>query len=273
MTDAVLTPEATTSLLPTQPELEALFLQKHGSLKAVGWAPRRRFRFGYFLPTDVYECLVSKLVVPGCTWLDVGGGHAIFPENIGLAQELASRCAKVVAVDPSENVLQNKFVHESHRCLLEAYQTSEQFDLATMRMVVEHVGAPKEFVAALAKRVKPGGTAVVFTVNRRSPLTMLSWLIPFRLHHPIKKLFWGGEEEDTFPVQYLMNTRAELRKLFEQAGFEEHAFTQPDDLSTFGQFRWLNYLELKVWSGFRRLGVGYPENCLLGAYRRRSSGA
>ena len=141
-----------------------------------------------------------------------------------------------------------------------------------MRMVVEHVGAPKEFVAALAKLVKPGGTAVVFTVNRRSPITMLSWLIPFRLHHPIKKLFWGGEEEDTFPVQYLMNTRAELRTLFEQAGFAEHAFTQPDDLSTFGRFRWLNYLELKVWSGFRRLGIGYPENCLLGAYRRLSSG-
>lgn len=270
MADAVRTPEATT-LLPTKPELEALFLLKHGSLKTVGWAPRRRFRFGYFFPTDVYECLIGKLVVPGITWLDVGGGNAIFPENPRLAQELASRCAKVVAVDPSENVLQNKFVHESHRCLLEDYQTSEQFDLATMRMVVEHVSKPKEFVSALAKLVKPGGTAVVFTVNRRSPITALSWMIPFRLHHPIKKLFWGGEEEDTFPVQYLMNTRAELRTQFEQAGFEEFEFAQPDDLSMFYRFRWLNYCEFKVWSGFRRLGIRYPENCLLGAYRRRSN--
>ncbi len=268
MADAVRTLE-TTPILPTKPELEALFLLKHGSLKTVGWAPRRRFRYGYFFPTDVYECLIGKLVAKGSAWLDVGGGNAIFPENPRLAQELASRCAKVVAVDPSENVLQNKFVHESHRCLLEDYQTSDQFDLATMRMVVEHVSAPQQFVAALAKLVKPGGTAVVFTVNRRSPITLFSWLIPFRLHHPIKKLFWGGEEEDTFPVQYLMNTRTELRKLFEEAGFEERAFAQPDDLSTFGRFRWLNYLELKFWSGFRLLGLRYPENCLLGAYRRR----
>ncbi len=110
---------------------------------------------------------------------------------------------------------------------------------------------------------------MVFTVNKRSPLSMLSWLIPFHLHHPIKKLFWGGEEKDTFPVYYRMNTRATLRRLFENADFSERAFACLDDLSTFGRFKSLNYFELLVWRGLHSVGITYPENCLLGVYRRK----
>jgi 2-polyprenyl-3-methyl-5-hydroxy-6-metoxy-1,4-benzoquinol methylase len=217
----------------------------------------------------VYECVVDKLVAPGCLWLDVGGGHNIFPENAGLARELVSRCAKVVAVDPSDNVLRNTFVQERVESTLEAYSSGTLFDLATMRMVVEHVSAPKEFVGALSRLVRPGGAVVVFTVNRRSPIVLLSWLLPFRWHHPIKRFFWGGEEEDTFAVQYLMNTQVELRRLFEQSGFDEEAFTKLDDVSAFSRFKWLNYLELLVWRSLKPIGLHYPETCLLGVYRRR----
>jgi 2-polyprenyl-3-methyl-5-hydroxy-6-metoxy-1,4-benzoquinol methylase len=272
MVDALSTGEATADVLPTPQELEALFLQKHGDSEAIGWAPRRRFRTGYYLPAEVYESLVSKLIVPGCAWLDVGGGHAIFPENPGLARELAARCAKVIAVDPSENVFRNEFVHERVQSTLEQYHPDAQFDVVTMRMVVEHVSSPKDFVGALARLVRPGGTAVVFTINHWSPLSVLSWVLPFRLHHPIKRLVWGGEEKDTFPVQYRMNTRAKLRRLFEQAGFEERALVKLDDLSAFGGFKWLNYVELLVWRGLRRVGLGYPENCLLAVFRRRLAG-
>ena len=255
-------------LLPTPAEMAVLFRQKFGDPDAVGWAPRRRFRFGYYLPADVYEALVSKLVVPGCAWLDVGGGHAIFPENPRLARDLVSRCGRITAVDPSENVLGNEFVHDRVRCFLEDFRSDTKFDLATMRMVVEHVSSPKDFVGALRRLLKPGGMAVVFTVNRWSPVTILSGAIPFRLHHPIKQRVWGGEEEDTFPVQYRMNTQTRLRRLFRDAGFVEQAVVKLDDLSVFGRFNCLNYLELSAWSGLRRLGIGYPENCLLSVYRR-----
>ena len=255
---------------PTAAELTSLFRQKYGDPEAVGWAPRRRFRFAYYLPSDVYECLVGKLVAPGCAWLDVGGGHAVFPENAAWARALVSRCARVVAVDPSDNVHRNGFVHERVQGTLEEYRSNTPFDLATMRMVVEHVSHPEDFVGALARLVKPGGAAVVFTVNRLSPIGLLTWLLPFRWHHPIKRFFWSGEEEDTFAVHYLMNTRKTLRRLFETAGFEEEAFARLDDLSAFGRFRSLNYLELLAWRGLKAVGLSYPEHCLLGVYRRRS---
>jgi hypothetical protein len=106
------------------------------------------------------------------------------------------------------------------------------------------------------------------TVNLRSPITVVSRLTPFWAHYRIKRLFWGGEERDTFPVQYRMNTRPVLRRWFEQHGFREAAFTRLDDLSTFGRFRYLNAAELRIWRVFRRMGIAYPENCLLGIYER-----
>ncbi|WP_197171216.1 class I SAM-dependent methyltransferase [Novipirellula aureliae] len=207
--------------------------------------------------------------MPGSYWLDVGGGHAIFPNNPDSASELVSRCKVVVAVDPSEYVRENQFVHESVCSPLEEYSSAIQFDLATMRMVVEHVEDPVQFVASLGRLVKPGGYVVVFTVNRNTPIATLSTVIPFGLHHPIKRLFWGGDEKDTFPVCYRMNSRDVLRELFSNAGFDERAFEKLDDLSTFGRFKVCNYLELLGWSGFRWVGKSYPENCLLGIYQRR----
>ena len=93
-------------------------------------------------------------------------------------------------------------------------------------MVVEHVANPTAFVDALSCLLKPGGMAIVLTVNAWSPITLISRFLPFGLHHPIKRLFWGGEEEDTFPVQYKMNTRKILFKHFAKAGFEETVFAK-----------------------------------------------
>jgi hypothetical protein len=116
--------------------------------------------------------------------------------------------------------------------------------------------------------LRSGGRAIVLTVNLRSPITVVSRLTPFWAHYRIKRLFWGGEERDTFPVQYRMNTRRVLRNWFERHGFREAAFARLDDLSTFGRFRYLSAAELKVWRAFRRAGFAYPEHCLLGIFER-----
>jgi SAM-dependent methyltransferase len=216
----------------------------------------------------VYECVVSKLVGNGARWLDVGGGHAIFAHNPGLARILAARCASVVAVDPSDNVRKNVFAHETIQSTLEDYHASTHFDLATLRMVVEHVRHPERFVAALHRLVKPGGVVVVFTVDLWSPVTVVSRLLPFRFHHAIKRVVWGGDEEDTFPAFYRMNTRRSLRRLFDRAGFSEELFTRVDDLSVFGNFRRLGYVELLLWRSLSAVGLPYPEGCLVAVYRK-----
>ncbi|MBY0230967.1 MAG: class I SAM-dependent methyltransferase [Gemmataceae bacterium] len=258
-----------TAHLPSDAELEDLFLRKHGGHERMGPGPRRRFASRYFLPADVYEATVEKHVFPGCSWLDVGGGHALFPDNEGLARALAARAGRVVAVDPSPNVLRNPFAQDRVNAFLEDYSSDAPFDLATMRMVVEHVERPSAFVGSLSRLVRPGGLAIVFTVNLWAPVTLVSRLVPFGLHHAVKSLFWGGEEKDTFPAHYRMNTRMTLRRLFAEGGFAEAAFAKLGDLSVFGKFGFLNRVELALWRAARLAGVQYPENCLLGLYAKR----
>ena len=92
-------------------DLDSLFRLKHGDPKHTGWAPRRRYRFGYFTPDDIYEAAVAKLVKPGSAWLDVGCGRGFFPSNRRLSRLLADQCGLLVGVDPDRIIEENQFVH------------------------------------------------------------------------------------------------------------------------------------------------------------------
>lgn len=258
-------------LSPAQVELA--FFMKHGDPGHLGPAPRMRRRFGYFTPDNIYEGLVAQLAAQGVSWLDVGGGGELFPENPRLARMLADRSQVLVGVDPSANIQQNPYVHERVECPIEDFRSSRLFDLATMRMVAEHITRPELAIAALARLLRPGGKVVVYTVNRWSPISLFSWLVPFRLHHPIKRLLWHTEEKDTFPVAYAMNTRTELARLFSRGGFRECFFAHLDDCRTFHRFPLLSLAELGLCKVLGAIGLRYPENCLLGVYERLPSPA
>lgn len=258
------------TLEPTRAELERVVRAKHRDLDRAGWGPRTRFAFGYFTPDEYYAAVVARLVRPGCAWLDVGGGRDVLPDNRALAKELAGRCRELVVVDPSDTVEENPIAARRVRARLEDFVSDERFDLATLRMVAEHVEHPEAFVAALARLLKPGGVAVVYTVDRWSPVSVASWLTRLSAHRRAKRFLWATEERDTYPVNYRMNTPRRLRQLFGRAGFSEEFFARLDDCRTFHRFRVLHYLELSSWQFLRALGLHYPETCLLGVYRRQS---
>ncbi len=144
-------------------QLERLKSIKHGPEASVGWSTALAMRFGHYTPDDYYESCIESLVGAETDWIDVGGGHAIFPSNPRLARILADRCRRLVAVDPSANVLENSYAHELHQSLLEGFVDPDGFSLATMRMVVEHVVQPDAFVSKLGQLLRPGGKAVVYT--------------------------------------------------------------------------------------------------------------
>ena len=257
----------------TEDDLYRLFLTKYGAPETTGWSPRQRLRFGYYQPSDHYEAIVEKFVTSGTRWVDVGGGRAIFPDNEKLSQELAQRCAKFVAVDPSANVHEHPYAHERHQLLFEEFETEDRFDLATLRMVAEHVVNPDVLLAKLAHLMTPGGTVIIYTINKLSPVPIITYLTPFSMHFRMKKLIWGGgEEKDTFPVAYKMNTRKKLLRQFSRHGFLETDFFYLDDLSVFSNFKLLNYGELVLWKCLNSVGITYPENNLLGIYRSTRGG-
>jgi SAM-dependent methyltransferase len=257
-----------TSALSTADLRERVLLRHDGDPARYGWATRMRLDFDYFTPDEVYEALVDRLVTPGCAWLDVGCGRAVFPSNERLARALAARSALLVGVDPDETIEENAIVHRRFRGTVEGLEGERTFDVVTLRMVAEHVTDPEATAGALARLTGAGGVVVVYTVNRWSPASVVSRVVPFGLHHPVKRWLWGTEEKDTFPVAYRMNTRGSLRRLFEHHGFREANFAYLDDCRSLGRFKPLLFLELSAWRALRAVGLRYPENCLLGVYEK-----
>jgi 2-polyprenyl-3-methyl-5-hydroxy-6-metoxy-1,4-benzoquinol methylase len=252
----------------TPAQLARIFNLKYRKQAQLGWGPRARLRVSYFTPDDFYEAMVDRLVQPGTDWIDIGCGRDIFPQNENLARELAQRCGKLVGVDPDPNVLDNPFVKERHQGLIESFQTEHRFGVITLRMVAEHIEHPNAAVTKLAQLCRRGGSVVIFTPSKWAPVSFVARCTPFALHHPVKKFLWKSEARDTFPVQFKMNTRGRLRELFAAASFAEQFFSYLPDCRLFAHFRAANRVELALWRISRALNVPYPENCLLGVYRK-----
>ena len=243
---------------------------KYGNLAQGGWSPRLRERFGYRTPDDCYELKVGAYVTPDTDWLDVGCGRLLFGPNIRFAAQLAARARSLDGIDPSANILENELLQHKERCFLEDYQPGRQYDLITLRMVVEHMTDPAASVAAMARLLRPGGHVIIYTVNKRSPIPVLSSMTPTSFHVWAKRLLWNAEERDTFPTVYKMNTRRTLRDLF-AGSFDETSFEYLPDTRTLAQFKVTCVMELALWRGLRSIGIPYPENCLLGVYTRLSA--
>ena len=254
--------------LPDATALRQMFHRRYGPLGRLGWGPQLRLDHGYYTPDDVYEALVAGLVVPGVHWLDVGCGRELFPSNPGLAETLSKRCARLVGVDPDPTLQENPWVHEKFAGGVDDYDGRGSFDLVTLRMVAEHIADPAACVASVARALRPGGLAVVYTVFAGSPMPLLTRLAPMGLRHVVKSWLWGTQPKDTFPTCFKMNTRSALQRLFTGVGMREEALLRLDDCRTFARFRRLHELELRSMRLCRALGVPYPEHCLLGLYRK-----
>jgi SAM-dependent methyltransferase len=252
----------------TREELERIFVLKYGDPQVTGWGPKARWRAGYFNPDDHYEALLNRLVDGNCRWLDVGCGRDLFRSNTELGRLLAGRCRRLVGVDPDPTLAENPFVHEKVALPLEDLRPDETFNLVTMRMVAEHIENPGRVARVLAAATAPGGLVVVYTVNRFSPVPLLTAVVPFALHHPAKWILWRSARRDTFPTFFRMNTRTRLRKIFEEAGLREAYFAYLDDCRTTSGFKTLHKLELALWRILTAVGWRYPENCLLGVYQK-----
>jgi 2-polyprenyl-6-hydroxyphenyl methylase/3-demethylubiquinone-9 3-methyltransferase len=108
----------------------------------------------------------------GARALDVGCGGGI------LAEAMARGGARVLGIDLSQAVLDVAELHAlegnvavEYRAIAAEDLALEQpgaFDVVTCMEMLEHVPDPKASIAALAALVRPGGSVVVSTLNRKA---------------------------------------------------------------------------------------------------------
>jgi len=135
-------------------------------------------------------------------------------------------------------------------------------------MVVEHVENPGLFVSSLKRLLRPGGRALVYTVYKYSPASVVAALTPMSVHHAVKRVLWGTEERDSFPVHYRMNTRSALLNVFQQQGFQLESFSYLDDCRSFARWPLAFNAEILTSKLLRAAGLRYPESCLLAVFVR-----
>lgn len=250
-------------------ELDDIFDEKYRNADGLGSTPTLYARHDYHSPDDFYEAILARIVDENCRWADVGCGHMLFPSNPRLAQRLSKKCKRLVGIDPDPNIEDNPYLDARVRQLIDDYEPDEVFDLITMRMVAEHVVNPEPVMDTLRGATKPGSLVVIYTVNNFSPIPLLTRVTPMPVRHYFKKLLWRTDPKDTFPTAYKMNSRRDLADLFNASEFDEVYFHYLDDCRTTTRFPVLLTIELVARKAFRKLGMAYPENCLLGVYRRR----
>ena len=257
-----------TEYVPTRDELLAVFYEKYGREARLGWGPEMRLRYDYFTPDDHYEALVARLLKPGHHWCDVGCGRDIFPTYPELARRCAERSGFVYGIDPDENIKQNPFISEGFQGLVEDCPTTRQFDLVTMRMVAEHIERPERALDRVARLLKPGGRAVIYTPHKWAPMSIVANAVPFFLHNPLKRVLWKTEARDTFPTQYKLNTRNDLRRHADAAGLHEVYYERFDDCRATNAYRTLNRMELMARRALRSVRLPYPEACIIAVFQR-----
>ena len=253
---------------PTSDELLSIYNAKYSPEGPPGWSPRQRLSFGYFTPDDHYEALVARLVTSGCHWADIGCGRDIFPSNPQLARDLVARAGYVYGIDPDPNIKENPFITEGFHGIVEDCRTERRFDVITMRMVAEHIVDPDRAIGKVAELLKPGGKFIVYTPHKWAPMSVVASVIPFKWHHPLKRLLWDVEARDTFPTAYKLNTRNDLRKHMSSKGLAERYFRHLDDCRTFAGYRFINYAELSAKRALRSIGLHYIETCLLAVFEK-----
>lgn len=183
----------------------------------------RRQQPGWRPATEVYADLARSTLVPGQRVLDLGCGRG------GLIEQLPWKEMRVVGLDSDLVSLREHRLAEAEIPLTRAAARTEMLPIASSSQdtilaswVVEHLPHPARSLAEVGRTLKPGGSFLFITPNKRHPLVVLFWLASrlTALQKIIVKSLYGREPADTFPAYYRANTPEALEQLARSAGME-----------------------------------------------------
>ena len=179
-----------------------------------------RLRIRLFPPAQhpycILEAEIGRLLRPDYTLLDAGCGRAG-----ELLRLFGSRVREVIGVDVGDfgSLVTGPNCRYIRADLSRIDLPDASVDIVVSRSVMEHLKDPLPAYRELGRILKPGGYFVFLTPNLWDYASLISRLIPNRLHASIVRRTEGRDEADTFPTWYRSNTAPTIARLAGASGF------------------------------------------------------
>jgi SAM-dependent methyltransferase len=146
--------------------------------------------------------------------LDVGCGHGFL-----MAEFFLARGAEPHGLDPTiEAASCPAGVHAVRASAERIPYPDASFDLIACRSVIEHLERPASVFAEFSRVLRPDGRVVFLTANAYDYVSLVSRLVPQRLHPWLVGAAEGRQGWNIFPTFYRANSFRRLRRLAAAAG-------------------------------------------------------
>lgn len=194
---------------------------REGILARCGILPSVGTELGAALQAAVDEAEGSALdKSKGLTVLDAGCGRS------SALQPFKPRIARFVGIDIHEPI-PGSMPYLDDFAVVDVCADADAFPPATFDIVlssftVEHFARPADAFANVARWLRPGGTLVITTVNRRHPFVAAYLGIPSGLRHLFQRVV-KATAADAHPIVGVCNDPKTLRSALDAAGFVDIA--------------------------------------------------
>ncbi len=188
---------------------------------------------------ELFRAEILRHLKPDFQVLDLGAGAGNVTQ-----MNFRGECARVVGVDPSEQVFANPHLDEAQMGLGNAIPCSDaSFDLVFSDNVLEHLENSVDTFREVYRVLRPGGVLLVKTPNFWHYMPLIASITPLRFHE-FYNAFRGRSAEHTFPTLYRCTTPARIRECARQSGLEvlSHSLTE-------GRPHYLRVSGLTYWFG------------------------
>ncbi len=170
-------------------------------------------------PYRTFEDRVSELLQPSATLLDAGCGR-----GMPVLRKYLNQGSRLIGVEMVEFLDVPPGIETFNSDLAHIPLPDGCIDLIMSRSVFEHLEDPAAVYQEFYRILRPGGQVVFLTANMWDYATLIARLVPNRFHARIVKAVEGRPEEDTFPIAYRTNTRADVHRLSVQSGLKVKSF-------------------------------------------------
>jgi SAM-dependent methyltransferase len=160
--------------------------------------------------------------------LDVGCGEhgtTMVANGRNVFQNVLARPSRLDGVDPSEGVLKNAHIVSKYHGLLEKVDLpAATYDAIISFFVLEHVGAPSEFLRAGFATLRPGGVFYAITPHAHHPFAVCTRLLDvLGLKGKVAGTI-GAEGANPYPTYSRLNSRRSVVRACENVGFQRATF-------------------------------------------------